>query len=118
MPRATKKKHAYATIARHPVRSKPRPTAWRGTAEEVVHDCFTSRGVPFGEIKSPRSLDATGAAIMILHERGMSHTEIPRHVWMACHSSTYRALQMFTARLFAEDRAKCNATLDITPATR
>lgn len=105
MPPTTKKKHAYAKVARRPVRSKPRPTAWRGTAEEVVRDCFASRGVPLGEIKSPRSLDATGAAILILHERGMPYTQIPPHVGMADHTSTLRALRAYAARLFAEDRA-------------
>lgn len=106
MPPATKKKHAYAKVARRPVRSKPRPTAWRGTAEEVVRDCFGSRGVPLGEIKTPRSQDALGAAILILRERGMSQCEIPPFVGMACHGSTRYALRAYTDRLFAEDRAK------------
>lgn len=121
MPPATKKKHAYAKVARRHFIPKPRDLPERGLLRDLVTDCLWSRGVPLGERRTRRCMEAYGAAILILREHGYSLPEIARAIGFGSHSGIALCLEKFAAKLHAEDRAKCessNPTLDITPATR
>lgn len=103
MPKATKK-HRYATIAPHPVRTAPRDAAWADSPEAVVAGCLASRGVLERRRGCPEAAEALGAACVILRDRGFSWPEIGRACGLMTHSRVFDMHRAYVARLFAEDR--------------
>lgn len=86
--------------------AKSRTRAWELTALEVIAHCYASRRVTLGSRRTRPAMDAAGAAILILRDRGYSFPEIKRALGWPSHGTVIRVLHVFTARLHAEDRAK------------